>query len=277
MMASEWMRSIARQTGGWMSRAMNLLATAPTECAVCGKSATMSGRERDVAPFGYPPMPILAQALCKNCQGDIPWMACIYCPVCGRGERCGDCERRRERSFIINRSAVAYNSEMKDWLALYKYRGHERLAPILGEMLLPACQLLARHAACRYWDAITYVPISSERAEERGFNQAEELAQSIAVHYGMKAEPLLVRRRHAGKMSFKSRAERLRETDSLFEALVNPGRRLYNNALKQRRKMNLLLIDDIYTTGSTVESCAKALQRGCGDTANIFVATWARS
>ncbi|MGR7947119.1 ComF family protein [Paenibacillus sp. M.A.Huq-81] len=225
------------------------------------------------------------------------------------------------RSFLYNRSAVAYDSVMREWLAQYKYRGNERLAPLLAEMLLPALVKLAGEAKRRLegpchplpgkstvsgqtfsklsllrnhendnlwqsWDAITYVPISAERAEERGFNQAEQMAVHLSSTLRIPLYELLIRPKHSGKMSFKSRAERIRGSQSLFEANAiavcsllgtsSIGSHVHQPSLKQA-PLNIVLVDDIYTTGSTAQSCASALKNSIVRPINVYVLTWARS
>ncbi|MHA7967387.1 ComF family protein [Paenibacillus sp. CAU 1782] len=277
-MSLDWFYHLtSRFTRKILHESMALLAPASTECLVCSKPKR-AGRNRDSnLPYGYPDLPLMAASLCSSCLKSIPWMARIVCPVCGRGVHCEDCSRRSRRSFVMNRSAVAYDPAMREWLALYKYRGQERLAPLLGEMLLPACALLMRQMGIKRWDFITYVPVSEERATERGFNQAEEIARHLAGNLGLHALATLQRTRHAGKMSFKTRRERLVETESLFEMKQQSSSYVRQIALDRGRGLHILLVDDIYTTGSTAEACAKALRDGSGGTAAVYVATWARS
>ncbi len=272
-----WVQLVSRFTGSILHKSMELLAPAPAECLICNKPKR-AGRNRDgLLPYGYPELPLLTASLCSNCLKAIPWMMRILCPICGRGVHCDDCSRRSGRSFVINRSAVAYNPAMREWLALYKYRGKERLAPMLGEMLLPACWLLMRQMGGKRWDFITYVPISEERAMERGFNQAEEIAGHIAGRLGLDVVRTLKRTRHAGKMSFKTRRERMSEAETLFEMDGHSSRYIRQMGTDCGREIRILLVDDIYTTGSTAEACAHAIREGSGGAAAIYVATWARS
>ncbi|MGO4538683.1 ComF family protein [Paenibacillus sp. 2TAB19] len=185
---------------------------------------------------------------------------------------------------------MQYDHTMKGWLALYKYRGNEELAPLLGSMLQPVFEQLTlalgetlkRGSATACWDGITYVPVSSVRAEERGFNQAEQLAAHLAFHYQLPLLALLNRERHTGKQSFKSRSERISDTKKLFRTDAGSLGRLehiYTSKTERtaRTKARILLIDDIYTTGSTAEACAEAIIAGCSVPLEVFVLTWARS
>ncbi|MBP3966763.1 ComF family protein [Paenibacillus lignilyticus] len=228
--------------------------------------------------------------LCRHCFGQIPWITRIYCAVCGRPEGCPDCTRRQEAGFICNRSAVHYDPVIRQWLALYKYRGHEGLAPILGKMLIPAYRgMIAQQSAGSQtafrFDAVIPVPVSDERLQERGFNQAERLASYLAEHEHLTVYDILQRTRHSDKQSFKTRLARLRDTKQLFAADLDATAEMLDtlnlNSLHQPL-IKLLVIDDIYTTGSTANSCALALTEGIGQlapqiNAQIFILTLARS
>ncbi|MFC5528970.1 ComF family protein [Cohnella yongneupensis] len=240
------------------------------------------------------------QALCGACLASIPWITHPLCRICGRAEACEDCARRTIRHYAACRCAVRYDDAMKEWLARYKYRGHERLAPILAAILASALERLeelllseapAKRVQCTnstqrtirtslnsapLFQAITSVPLSLERHRERGFNQAESLALHLSEWYGIPYRPMLRRVRHTEKQSLKSRRSRVTDMRGIFEseethgALVSP--------LPQLR-CNILLVDDVYTTGSTVNECARILQQSHTDARNvrIFGLTWARS
>lgn len=311
MSASGWKIKSALHTAG--NRSMEMLSPNLSGCTVCGKAVLpqhgRSHTERSMASYL-----LLRQLLCVSCFASIPWLDRLECPICGRGIRCGDCLRRAERHFVCNRSAVGYDPNMREWLAMYKYRGNERLAPLLAEMLVPALIRLsdeimapseqsnkgnvgggagkglqwlrqwALHiwnpyaSVSRCWDAVTYVPISGERAQERGFNQAQQLAQYLAVKFEMPIYNLLLRERHTEKMSFKTRAERQRDSHTLFAGNEIQLRRLEKSPSHAGRKeRRVLLIDDIYTTGSTAEACASALVRHANRPIHIYTLTWARS
>src|SRR5690606_22271035 len=127
---------------------------------------------------------------------------------------------------------------------LYKYRGSERLEGPLADMLLQAYdrltaevaggkgaarpafgtaagrlarRILPRAASApQIWDAVTCVPVSRLRLEERGFNQAERLAHAVADHAKVPFVPLLVRKVHSEKQSMKGRAKRFNPMHHVF-------------------------------------------------------------
>ncbi|WP_175380756.1 ComF family protein [Paenibacillus taichungensis] len=115
-------------------------------------------------------------------------------------------------------------------------------------------------------DALTYVPVSNERLAERGFNQAERLAAGLAAAVRLPVVDLLQRRINTTKQSFKTRGERIQTMQDAF--VVQPGGidmllELYRAASQSVQKplipLRLLLIDDIYTTGSTLDACGQVI------------------
>ncbi|WP_162160689.1 ComF family protein [Paenibacillus gorillae] len=284
-------------------------------CTFCGQMIREgSSPSRNGLPSELPKS--FTGSVCHICLHAIPWLLHLKCRICGRGIVCGDCARRTNAYFVANRSAVQYTSEMREWLAQYKYRGNEQLGPLLAEMMVPAYHAVTKLAAARIilqnrtlriplnggaastdkfrWDAVTYVPVSSERAEERGFNQAERFAERISRQFHIPLINMLSRDRHTEKQSFQSRSERMRNTQRLFRALPEGLDHLSRTAIdpaignqaassqalpapEPRQRRQILLIDDIYTTGSTIQSCSEALHRNAPFPLDIYALTWARS
>lgn len=305
------------------NRALQWLSPQAASCSVCG-GLLRGAYVGEVPSFARE----LERMLCGSCLQAIPWLNRIACRYCGRGIPCPDCIQHDERSFRLNRSAVQYSSAMREWLARYKYRGDEALAPLLAAMLEPPfhaisqqvmrqaevssehdpgrnreklqftngtsfrsclldkCVTLVRfmkghhskREASHLWDAITYVPISRERAEERGFNQARQLAEGLSDRHELPLFHLLRRTRHTKKMSFKTRAERLRDAHTLFAVNERQIQLLAGSGQSPApSELRILLIDDIYTTGSTASACAAAIKKALPCPADIYILTWARS
>lgn len=276
----------------------SLLAPSLQPCLICGRSS--------------PPSSALPN-ICRNCENTIPWIRTPRCLKCGRHVGCPDCSRSREpASIVCNRSAVAYTSVMREMLGRYKYRGDERLAEVLGLMLdraylnlkeerqqlnrsipsidscasifLPSSSTSQRNLMWQA-DLLVPVPVSDSRLVERGFNQAERLADVLSRRRGIPQLPLLVRTHHTGKQSFKTRAERLADMKHAFDVSIDPGilASFAGRAVsvkQQGRPLQIIIVDDIYTTGSTIRACAETINRksaSIGCTAEIYSLTWARS
>ncbi|SEL75159.1 hypothetical protein SAMN05518856_11768 [Paenibacillus sp. OK003] len=126
---SNWLSSIADHVHQLTHRLHGLLAPPGATCLTCGTRAMLS-------PI-YP-------GICPRCVQQIPWIRSIRCLRCGRGIGCPDCVRphMQNRSFVCNRSAVQYNALMKEWIGMYKFRGHERYAPLLTALIIQAFQAM---------------------------------------------------------------------------------------------------------------------------------------
>ncbi|WP_339257661.1 ComF family protein [Paenibacillus sp. FSL R5-0713] len=295
-----WLSNITDHAQLLTQRLHHLLAPPGATCLTCGTRAILSSL--------YP-------GICPRCVQQIPWIRSIRCLRCGRGVGCPDCARphMQNRSFILNRSAVQYTPLMKEWIGMYKFRGHERYAPLLTALLIQAFQAMSEehisalakepsapvaHSATLaqptkpQWlpDAVTYVPVSSERLAERGFNQAERLAAGLATACRLPIVDLLQRQINTTKQSFKSRGERIETMKNAFS--INPEgihliERLYRESHLTAKKgmshdepIQILLIDDIYTTGSTLDACGQVILNDgftMGIPVEIYTLTLARS
>lgn len=244
----------------------SLFAPVSKCCTMCG-GRTFSAYNRHIPVAHRAPARVLA-GLCDNCLRQIPWIAHPQCRICGRPIACEDCKRRIGRNYVFCRGAVHYDEHMKDWLALYKYRGKESLAPLLAAMLAFAYEnIMLEWRKREVWGAelvITSVPLAERRLNERGFNQAENIARQLAAWYGLRYMPLLRRTRDTAKQSLKERRDRLLDMRGSFEMLQSTtgGR--------------VLIVDDIYTTGSTLEECSRMLLQAHKEV-EVYGLLWARS
>jgi len=189
-----------------------------------------------------------------------------------------------DTAFVRNRSAVRYDAAMKEWLSRWKYRGDERLLQLFAEMLVHAyhkhlevmddSEGLEAKDEKDGFDFVVYVPLSHERLLERGFNQAEQLALQLSRKIDVPVVELLTRVRHTDKQSFKGRRQRLQDLSDAFAIEPTTLQAVLARQRHVNRSLRLLLIDDVYTTGSTLQQCAMIIQ---GDVqAEVYGLTWAR-
>lgn len=193
--------------------------------------------------------------LCEDCFSRLTLIRGRRCRLCSRslerldpnfvkGEECRDCqlwEQDEEWRGVLESSfsLYEYNDFFKEVLARFKYRGDYVLAGIFATVLKASLKRLN-------YDVAVPIPLSSERLAERGFNQTKALLDTA----GIRAEDLLVRM-HGEKQSKKTRAERLR-LQAIFQ--LKDGLDISGKTV--------LLVDDLYTTGSTLRQAARILKKG---------------
>lgn len=209
------------------------------------------------SPFGWVDLffPEREEMLCQICESKLQRIEGEICKICGRpfdslephyrkGDLCTDCTRWEEDTtykgvLAQNHSLYLYNDFLKELIAKYKYRGDYILAKIFSEQIKNKIKEIKP-------TIIIPIPLSEERLQERGFNQAE----ALIIEAGYKASNLLTRI-HSEKQSKKSRSERI-HLPQVFQTT-------------QPLKGKILVVDDIYTTGSTLRHAAKALQEAGAD------------
>jgi ComF family protein len=198
-----------------------------------------------------------ASGFCAPCTGRIRWALPPVCVACGApfaatgdvAHRCETC-LRHPRPFRQARACALYETGVDDHplktaLHRYKYRPEASLARPLAGILLARCPLLV-HA----YDRIMPVPLHRERLRWRGFNQALLLARPLSKQTGTPIDAHSLRRRRATRPQVElTGAERHANVAQAF-VVTHP------RAVRGRR---ILLVDDVYTTGSTVADCSRAL------------------
>lgn len=223
---------------GWTAA---LAAVFPARCLGCGRR-------------GVP--------MCPACWEALPRLRPPYCPRCSRpersGTRCRDCQRAGPALAAV-RAACAYSGAAGLAVRRLKYSQQRHLVEPLARLLLEC--LAARPLAV---DAVVAVPLDGARARERGYNQAALLAAPVAAALGVPAEPTLLRRTRPTRPQVGlSARERRANVRGAFDC-PDPG------ALAGRR---VLVVDDVMTTGATLEACADALiAAGAGAVWGLVVA-----
>ncbi len=215
----------------------------PVHCALCMK----------------PLEPGNALCLCDACWNELPRLRQPFCPKCGRpiqgrtmipfATRCGECRLSLPR-FGICRSAGLYEGGLTRCIHLFKYGGKRELARPLG-ILMAECA--ARELQGIAFDRLVPVPLHRTKLRARGFNQAAELAREMGARMGVSvAHRALMRIEERDSQSTLTRAARARNIKGAFAV----GRREMVDG------MHVLLIDDVFTTGATIEECVRVLLKG---------------
>ena len=220
----------------------------------------------------YPPKCLICDEmqpnyLCTDCLKQIQFIEGRICRSCGaplqEEKWCTECDGV-EYCFDSARSVGVYDGVLKEAIHQFKYSGHRVLAPVLGELLV---NHLRKDTAClRRVNCIVPVPIHSSRLRQRGFNQSELLAEELSREFALP----LVR-----KALVRARATRPQvnlPTDKRHDNVQNAFRVARTDAIEGR---NILLIDDVFTTGSTVDSAARSLREA--GAREVHILTLARS
>ena len=200
--------------------------------------------------------------LCAGCAADLPWLgeACPQCAGPSRGgDRCGTCLTQPPH-FDATLAVWRYEFPVDRLVLALKYGRRLALAEALGDAL-------AAQVGERPVDAIVPMPLSRRRLAERGFNQAMEIARHAGRRMGLAIAPQLV--------------ERVRDTapqtDLPHDARAANVRGAFACAAPVAGK-TLAVVDDVMTTGASLEELARTLKRaGAATVENWVVArTWPR-
>jgi ComF family protein len=215
--------------------------------------------------------------VCTACWGAIARWSPPWCACCGQPQAawrpaaavCGRC--RRIAGALPVRVVGPYEGRLRDVLHAFKYDGRRSLAPALAALIRgQAADVLA--AA----DVVVPVPLHRTRRRARGFNQAHDLAARL----GPPVVGALRRIRATTAQTALTAGARRRNVRGAFVlAAAAPGRRRWSAAARQRATIEaiagrvVVLVDDVITTGATLEACATVLRAaGAADVRAVTVA-----
>ncbi len=237
----------------------------PADCRVCG----------------LPLFKVSRLPVCQECLNAMRPITGGVCAICGErifspyalgsseGEpRCGLC-RRIEPAFARAMAYGSYESGLRELIHLLKYGGVRPAANVLGRMLAEAIAALEPAFPA---DSVVLIPVPLHRVKlrQRGFNQAELIARAA-----MKVSP------HSGRLRLSAAVlERKRDTTSQTGLTSHQRRENLRGAFgvtqpEAIKGREVLVVDDVYTTGATVSECARVLRRAGATT--VWVATAART
>lgn len=194
--------------------------------------------------------------LCKSCFDSIqppPPPRCRHCsaPLEADSARmlCRNCQRRN--SLLTTVHAVStYRGPLRSAIQALKYEGQTRLAAPLGFLL--ARELLTHYRTGNI-DALIAVPLHPSRQKARGYNHSLLLANFCASLTHIKhIQGCLIRSKPTSAQVGLNVAERQQNVEGAFTCVAAEAKKLAG--------LNILLIDDVYTTGATLEACARTLR-----------------
>lgn len=208
--------------------------------------------------------------ICFNCIKWLTnWSKGPKCNICGRPltnvKRVADCYECKSQKppFAMARAAGSYEANLRSAIQLLKFKNRKSLAPVLGNLIL---QMIKQTPAFNQCEIILPVPMSRGRLRERGYNQAELLASEVSRGLGI---PMLTnvvaKNMETSPQMGLTREQRRQNLIGAFH-VIDPSK------IKGK---TILIIDDVYTTGSTVSIIAETLKaHGAG---KIYVATLANA
>ena len=209
----------------WLNNALQTIL--PLRCTICGAAGAL---------------------ICSVCQADLPVLKST-CRRCGASlaktnnqTHCGECISAPPH-YHLTLSPFAYRPPINQLIAALKYQRRLSLVPLLANSLARHVELYASSV-----DALLPVPLHASKLRQRGFNQALELARPLARGFGL---PLML---HT--------VERQRATPSQLSLHADERQRNVRNAFRVRQPCHykrIAIVDDVMTTGSTVNEIARLL------------------
>ena len=191
--------------------------------------------------------------VCKRCSYKISYVSEPCCLKCGKEiddeetEYCKDCEEGR-RTFIKGFPAMNYENTIRESVAKFKYSNKRTFADFY------AYEIYKRHGEeikALDVDALIPVPVHKTKLRQRGYNQAELLADSLSAYVDAPVDSnILVRNTKTLPQKELNNIERELNLKNAFNS---------NEECVQYNKV--MLVDDIYTTGATIEACTCVLHR----------------
>jgi len=204
--------------------------------------------------------------VCRSCRSKIKYIEPPFCEQCGKPYEgyittsfiCSDC-RSSKIYFSQARSVAVYDDVIKKAIHLYKYKSALWIEPILAEMLIES---IKTDSDWSERDAIIPVPLHFVKRNERGFNQSERLSTRISKATGIPLNTKLLKRvKYTETQTTLDRSRRSENVKNAFDVKDKSG------WLKGKK---LILIDDVLTTGATVNECERVLRKAGA----IDVAVW---
>lgn len=207
----------------------------PRRCPVCGEITKPAGSL--ICPSCFQKLSFVKAPICKKCGKEI---------ISEIQEYCDDCMTHRH-TFEHGVALINYDETARKSMVQIKYKNKREYLDFYGRaMALRYEKTIERMQV----DAIVPIPVHRSRRRRRGFNQAEVLAEIMAGHLKIPVKPeMLVRSKRTLPQKELSAAERLKNLSGAFLSGEIP------EGVK-----SVLLVDDIYTTGSTIEACSRVLR-----------------
>ncbi len=209
----------------------------PSVCETCGSAVPSSP----------------TSGVCARCASEIKLTQAPFCVSCGRtlltdGQKCGECA---DETFHHDRAfaCALYEGKMKELLQAYKFKRRKHLKNTFAKIMM---EFAESHLTEKNYDCVLAVPLDQKKHGERGFNQSELLSKTLARNLKLEhTSGSLVREKSNRMQSLLTKPERKKNVAGCFKT----------KGTDYFQKKNVLLVDDIFTTGQTASECAKVLKK----------------
>ena len=236
---------------------------------------TLRTAGRTVLDLVYPPCCVLCRVrvshdrlvICDDCASGLISIDAPYCERCGHplDNPVASCAACKGRTFYFDGalSGFQFNRPLQDLIHQLKYRNRPGIGRFLGSLL---AKRVEGEPEIPHITAVVPVPLHPLRIRERGYNQSVYIARGISDETGIPVlENVLVRNRNTPTQTSLSPDARMANVEGVFEV----GR------VEAVRDATVSLVDDIFTTGATINSCARALLKAGAE--RVFALTVARA
>jgi ComF family protein len=223
----------------WLTRTFRWLLDLvfPPVCPVCHSLFDKQGKDLVICPVCRKAIRPVRPPLCPRCG--LPYPA-------GKAHLCALCLKER-RYFAIHRTCASYEGALKEAIHRFKYESVFPLRRVLGDLLHPTLKAMRREHPV---DVLVPVPLHIRRLRERGFNQTLLLVRELSKRTGIPyCERALAKIKDTPVQISLKKRERGKNVKGVFE--VKDPEAIQGKAI--------VLVDDVYTTGATVNECARIL------------------
>lgn len=204
--------------------------------------------------------------ICDQCYSDMPFIRGKACIKCGQPldqntqvDQCVDC-KHTQHLFVQGAAPCEYNGTVRGSIVRLKFHGKKRYAKTFGILM---SRKIKQMTSWPRFDIIIYTPIHFEKKRERGYNQAKLLADILGKEIGCPVgAEVLIKTRHTVSQSKLDRKHRQENLKGAFR---------YNEKAAPIQNMNVLLVDDVYTTGATVDECCRIILEAGAN--SIYIST----
>lgn len=185
--------------------------------------------------------------ICRKCFFEMYPLYQLTCPVC---------DKATYKSLVHSECKDKINFEGLYYLVPYGNQFHDIIETVKYKYCFAICDFLGKLLAINFRTnfkleenyVVTSVPIHKSKMRSRGFNQAELIGKAFAKELGLSYQNLLIRNRKTQTQVGMDRSERIRNLKNCFEFK------------SENVPQSVILVDDIYTTGTTVKECSEILK-----------------